>query len=180
MILRSVATSASFQNFSRILGTISSRATSCQSRTSAGGSRPVPLFKINGVPPAEQVLKHLAQRRQPEHHDQVEQILVHLAKLLAQLIVDLLGKERGGLAGLHDLKVRVDAGFDRVSPQERPAKGVDRADAGRFQLAQQRQPCFGVTLVGGVEPFAAFAPQAIAHFARRAIRERNRDQARQR
>ena len=69
-----------------------------------------------------------------------------MGQLLAKLIVDQLGQQRGRLRLLQDLEPRIQPRLDGVRAQERSAKRMNRADPSRLQLAQKGQPAIGLRL----------------------------------
>ena len=81
---------------------------------------------------------------EPRHQRQGR--LVALGQPIAQHRVGQLEQQRAGLGPVEHAKTRVEPGLDGVGPQQRPAKGVDGADARGIQVADQLQPIAGLVL----------------------------------
>ena len=98
-----------------------------------------------------------------------------LRKDLAEHVVAQFDQQRLGLGAVEDRKPRIDARLDRMGPQQRRAKRVDRADPCRIEVPQQREPIFGF-LLGTLlvfEPLLAGLADAVAHFPCGALGERD-------
>ncbi len=127
-----------------------------------GGYRP-PLRPIDFLAACKKLCDHLAKSTQAVKDHQIENRFVLLRQFIAKLIVYQLVQQGVGLGLFEHAKPRVQAGFHRMAPQKRSAKGMDRADSRRIQLAEQIQPMLDFSFRTFNQPIAALFPDAVAH-----------------
>ena len=118
-----------------------------QAATSSSGVASSQLVKRLVVAVAEELGDLLLEALQAEGGGEVERVFVEFVELLAEDVVDDIVLQHVGVALVQDAERRVETGFGGVGAEQRRAEGVDRADAGGVDLAEQAEPvllCVGL------------------------------------
>ena len=89
----------------------------------------------------------------------------------AQLAVDQFVEERVGLRLVEHMEAGIEPGLDGVRPQQRAAEGMDRADPGRVQFADQAEPMIDLASGRVEQPPVAGGADAVAHLPCRPLGE---------
>src|SRR5436190_3225777 len=137
----------------------------------------LPFLKGLFVAMAKQFGDLVFEMPEAKRGSEIERGFVEVGELAAEDIIDHIKLQYIGIGLIQHAEGWVEAGLSRVRAKQRRAEGVDRADAGRVDLAKLAEPEFlGFGGVGRLQSVVTGFSNAGTHLAGSSVGECDRDQ----